>query len=49
VLKGADEEPFKAAEQLTATRNRIVHRGDDVEPDEALPMVGDCPAAVSLA
>lgn len=38
-LKSADRQLFKAVEDLTALRNRIVHRGDDVEQTEAWRMV----------
>ena len=38
-LKSADRQLFKAVEHLTALRNRIVHRGDDVEQPEAWRMV----------
>lgn len=38
-LKAADRDLFRAIEHLTALRNRIVHRGDDVEQAEAWRMV----------
>ena len=38
-LKAANRQLFKAVKHLTAIRNRIVHRGDDVEATEAWRMV----------